>query len=50
MKRKFPNIARKRQQAHTNRLLHMFSEPENELMVLNKEAVLEGRLNLVGKF
>jgi hypothetical protein len=38
-KGKLLSIARKRQQAHTNRLLHMLSEPENELMmVLNKEA------------
>jgi hypothetical protein len=38
-KGKFPGLARKRrQQAHTNRLLHMLTAPENELMVLNKEA------------
>jgi hypothetical protein len=37
-KGKFSSLARKRQQAHTNRLLHMLTAPENELMVLNKEA------------
>ncbi len=37
-KGKFPSLARKRQQAHTNRLLHMLTAPENELIVLNKEA------------
>jgi hypothetical protein len=37
-KGKFPSLARKRQQAHTNRLLHMLTAPENEFMVLNKEA------------
>jgi hypothetical protein len=36
-KGKFPSLF-KRQQAHTNRLLHMLTAPENELMVLNKEA------------
>ncbi len=33
-KGKLPSLARKRQQAHTNRLLHMLTAPENELMVL----------------
>ncbi len=37
-KGKIPGLARKRQQAHTNRLLHMLTAPENELMALNKEA------------
>jgi hypothetical protein len=37
-KGKVPQLSTKRQQAHTNRLLHMVTAPENELMVLNKEA------------
>jgi hypothetical protein len=37
-KGKFPSLARKKKQAHTNRLLNMLTAPENELMVLNKEA------------
>jgi hypothetical protein len=37
-KGKFPSLARKRQQAHTNRLLHMLTAPENKIMVLNEEA------------
>jgi hypothetical protein len=45
-KGKFPSLARKRQQARTYRLLHMLSEPEHELMVLNKEAT---ELELMGQ-
>lgn len=33
------------QQAHTNRLLHMLGEAENELLVLSKEAT---ELELMG--
>jgi len=35
---KFPSVVAKMQQAHTNRLLHMLEEAENELLVLSKEA------------
>ncbi|RYH00794.1 hypothetical protein EON65_48810 [archaeon] len=40
-KGKFLRVALKMQQAHTNRLLHMLSESENEWMVQNKEVELD---------